>query len=309
MPACNLHHGASAPLRHESPTLRAKAICVIYADRRVRPPLARLDRAGFVAPLALSGLLRETHGAKAPSSQKSLDLSRLFRIPNGSQRPVRGAALRAQTQSVPSLQHGSVLVSEPNRVGLCATKAYLRRGEPASSTVMRAETEAVTKGLGAAAVCAMRPSSSSAPTPCRCSADWILSSRVAQHRPPDNLALLPWPCGHITEEGPTSWPAAHLPPTISLDPRDIKSAETTCTSEGRGEGTELRDAADEDHHWSEAGPQTGWWRQLMCQLATGTVKPSSCVAHGWSGDCDRLIGPRHRKPPDLQCRVQWSKEA
>ena len=123
---------------------------------------------------------------------------------------------------------------------------------------------------------------------------------MAQHRPPDNLALLPWPCGHITER--EGRPAGRQRTCHRPYPPGSKGCQVGsrphAASEGRGEGTELRDAADEGpSSGARLGREiAGWWLGSSADVPAGNrhrdgVEPSSCVAHGWSGDC---MGPAHR---------------
>ena len=339
------------PIADVHEALRAKAICVIASDADHplhasvdeylrRPPLARLTRQGWLR--GASSLVRSVCGRhtvrRAPSwkptpadvrSRWDFHLDCFDRsardlpngVANGLFEELLSELASKQTQQCAILAtDGSVLVSEPRTGWGCVLRdeeggLLTTRGAcKLRLSSMRAETEAVTKGLE------LLQSACDAPVVIICSDSLSLLKKLQTGSSPpewhsiDRQIIWLYCPGHagisLNERADQLAGSAPATDHILLDPRDVKSA-VDHMQRVRGEAREQNSEMQRmrDHHlergWAARSLAGGWGAQLMCQLATGTVTASSLrrvlLMGGAETAWDRLIGPRQsRKPPDLQ---------
>ena len=179
---------------------------------------------------------------------------------------------------------------------------------------MRAETEAVTKGLE------LLTSASDAPVVILCTdSQSLLRKLQAGTSPPewhslDRHVIWVYCAGHagIALNERTDQLAGHAPAgdCISLDAKDILSVTKHLQRVGREAGESNAEMQRMREHrlargWAARSEAGGWRAQLMCQLATGTVSASSLrrvlLMGGAEAAWDRLFGLRQSvMPPDRQ---------
>ena len=180
---------------------------------------------------------------------------------------------------------------------------------------MRAETEAVTKGLE---LLLSTCDASSCVIICTDSLS-LLKKLQSGISPPewhslDRQTIWLYCPGHagiaLNERADQLAGNAPAADHILLDSKDVMSAMRHTQRVKREAGEQNSEMLRmREHHlergWAARSQAGGWGAQLMCQLATGTVTPSSLrrvlLMGGAETAWDRLIGPRRsKKPPDLQ---------